>query len=595
MLYIYDKNNIARVIRPCPLISISFTQNRNKMGTFGGTYDIVLTGTILENEGSPSISGIVENSNTFSIPNPAKFANTYNPRPISQIIPTDDKMGAIFYKQHALRELFAIDGQRFELFPITGNEPVITFYPTLQSINFEEGIYLDTCKYTVNLKADMLLDRDDKVIIDGAMCLNFEPSGYYAIPTLGHFHPTDTANDPPRRTIEDYILEMGGFIDDFSENWAIELDDTNGNTSVPVVGNNNNVTRAYRLTRNISATGKTVYVPDSGRYEAWHQARGFIQKRLLSSGSGIYLAYPNLSQSHLFASGFINLSDSVFGGYNHARTESIDKSAGTYSISDTWLLSSGTSYENYNLSFSSAIDSSENTVNIQGSIKGLSSIPASGNIFGGNYASSTDNTPYNNAALKYNVITNSGNFGYYCPLFQRINNISSLDFNPQPKSITVGANEFTGEITYDVAFDTRPCNVVSGTTLEIININDTYPGDIFAIIPVLGRSTGPVLQYLGSRTEYRRDVTIELIFSPRTLPCSGDTISTIAGNRDKFMFSKPSLYEPSRSQINTLINSLSPAYEYGIRKYFINPPTESWSPRDRRYTLNLSWIYELDH
>ena len=46
---------------------------------------------------------------------------------------------------------------------------------------------------------------------------------------------------------------------------------------------------------------------------------------------------------------------------------------------------------------------------------------------------------------------------------------------------------------------------------ETININDTYPGDTFAVVPILGRTTGPLLQYTGSRTEYRRDVGIEII------------------------------------------------------------------------------------
>jgi hypothetical protein len=614
MLIIYNKDDNPKVIRPCPLISISFTKNRNKVGNLGGSYDITLTGAILPDEGSPLSTGGASASLDTIYQIDQKFASVYDPRPESQIVPVHNRMASIINKQHMLRELFAIDGQRFELLPPViegkgGDEPVLVFYPTLQSINFEEGVYINICRYTINLRAEVLLDRDNKIIADG-LPMNFEPSGNYAIPTDKHFCESG------RLTIEEYNDRYGGFVEDFSENWAIEAEDGNGITIDPRIRGAENVIRTYRLTRNVSATGKTLYGPKSSithghRFEAWTQARDFIRKKVMQSG--VYTDYPQLDMSKYLGSGFINLASNAYGGYNHSRTENIDKTAGTYSISDTWLLSSGTSYETYNMSFSSSVDTTENTVGIQGTIKGLSSIPPSGSIFGGNMDSNLKNSPYENATLKYIEITNNGNFGITSHIYKRITNVTSLQFNPIPQSITVGVNEFTGEITYDMTFNTRPCSVIPGTISETINVNDTYPGDIFAIIPVLGRSTGPVLQYLGSRTEYRRDASIELVFSSNNVPCTTTSTTTpapgqpeptttteapsvvIPRDRNQFLFSKPTLYEPTRTQINNLIKSLSPAYEYGIRKYFLNPPTESWNARERRYSLNLSWVYELDH
>ena len=43
-----------------------------------------------------------------------------------------------------------------------------------------------------------------------------------------------------------------------------------------------------------------------------------------------------------------------------------------------------------------------------------------------------------------------------------------------------------------------------------------------------------------------------------------------------------------------LLKELSPANEPGVRKYFINAPTESWNPKDGSYSFNISWTYELD-
>ncbi len=616
-------NSGAKVIRPCPLISIAFAMNRNKMGSMGGSYTITLTGAILPDEGSPyagSAGGVVSDASASQ----QNFATAYDPRPTGQSVPVSGRMGAILHKQNALRELFAIDGQKMEILPITGNEAAITCFPTLESINFEEGVYINICRYTITLKAEVLYDKALKVLLDGSVAMNFEPSGNMAsmVDSAGgslafpigksygpHTYATGTGFQG-RETLENMMLRVGGFVEDFSENWAIELDDSMHNTNMvdpstsprPV-----NILRGYRLTRNMSATGKTMF-SDSGRYEAWQQAKGFILKKLYDPSGSMY-DYPKLTLDHLLASGFLNLADQTFGGYNHSRTESIDKTAGTYSTSDTWLLSSGTAYESYSTSFSSSAEVNQSTATIDGTIKGLTSISASGNIYGGNeHNASNANNAYDNAVLKYQSVSNSGNFGVGCHIYKRLQNVSNLSFLPQPISVTVGTNELTGEITYNIVFSNRPGHILDDTVSENITINDTYPGDVFAIIPVLGRANGPVLQYLGSRTEYKRDVTISMVFNfntsrllTTTVAPYGSTTSTlsptgqIAYNRDQFVFSKPTLFEPNRSLIFNLMKSLSPAYEIGVRKYFLSPPVETWNPYDRSYSISLSWTYELDH
>lgn len=591
MLKVYYRNdeNIPCLIRPTPFVSISYSAQRNKIGSFGGTYDITLTGTIIDDEGSPIY---VANN---SIPTTGNFVHNHA-RPSGQTVPFDQKLRSILQKQNALRELFALDGQKIEILPISndpGNsgiasggsdEPIITCYPIVQSVNFEEGIYVNTCRYTISLKADVLLVQQNKVLVDGFIN-TFSNSG-----NLGNESPNYYNSE--RKTQTDIINEFGGFIEDFTENWSIEVDDQNAMTS------NNGIfsVRAYRLTRNISATGKVTYAPSGNasngqnssdtkvyRYEAWEQAKNFIKKKIAKSGGG-YDEYPKLDIDKVFAKDFMNISQQ-FGGYNHSRTESIDKTNGQYSLTDTWLLSSGTAYENYNMNISSSIDAPLISVSLQGSIKGLSSIPASGSLYGGTGPSGV--TPYQNALKKYHEISNSGQFGLTCPLYKRANNAVSPELNAQPKSLSLGINEFTGEVTYSLEFNNRPMNFISGVLSENISINDTYPGDVFAIIPVLGRQTGPILQYIGGRTEYKRSVSIEFIVDYTDLP--------YGRNRDSFVLSKPSLNEPVRGQINSLVSALSPANEPGIRKYFLSPPAESWNPKDGRYSLSLDWTYELDH
>ena len=555
MLLITTTLQEQHVIRPTPLVSITTTPIKNKMGVLGASYDIVLTGTILADEGSPYADGILHAN--YNRPNSevvAYFGDGNLPR-----------LESILKKQNALRGLFSLEGSRFEVAP--QNSPPIVFYPKLVNISFEEGVYTDLCRYTVTLKADSLLKNNNEVYIDSS----FAPLGYNA----------------GSKTELQLINEFGGLVEDFSENWSLETDEGIGETRRDFGPHN---PRTYRLTRSLTATGRDSFIPSGNttiRLVGWLEARNFLKKSvIIKDSNGGVNQYPNANT--VLSDQILNLA-SVYKGCNHTRTESLDRTAGTFSITDTWLLSSGVAYENYNISINTGIDNPFVNVSINGTIKGTSLIPASGLLYGGGNDNITANlpSPYQNAQQKYFEISNSGKYGISSYIYKRACNAANTYLNTQPKSIALGTNEFNGEITYALEFDNRPTNFISGVLSESININDTYPGDVFAVIPVLGRPTGPVLQYIGSRTEYRRDVGIEILLDYTDIPYSS--------GRNPLLLAKPSLREPIRTQLNNVIKQLSPAYEPGIRKYFLNPPSESWTPKEGRYSINLSWVYELDH
>lgn len=613
MIIVYDKAGVAKVIRPCPLMSINWNAESNESGQLGGSYSITLNGTIIAFEGSPFIANVNLSSS------PANFANQYDPRPTGQNIPESGRLGSILSKQMALRNLFADQCNLVEVLSIDGNEPIIKFYPKLTSMSFEEGVWFDTCAYSINLETDFLLDKDERIIAIDSYNKQF----------LAGADQTQIGSSNVGLTINEYTEKYGGLVSDFTESWTLEPEDGNSNI-IPysAAGNQNypyqQTLRTYRLSRNLSATGKKTLPNCQGNTEPHTQARGFLKKYLDKqsnhSADGYHTSGNSLNQ--YFASGFIDLSANLYKGYNHSRSESYDKTAGSYSINDTWILSSGTAFENYSASVSDNISESTKSLSINGSIKGLSSIPASGTIFGGNFPSA-DKTPYQNAIEKYNLLSNNGNFGISSDLYKRARNLVTFDLHPVPRSVSLGLNEFTGEVTYNLEFDNRP--VSSGLTAiasilsENVSINDTYPGDVFATIPVLGRTTGPVLQYLGTRTEYRRDFSLELVIDmaqlfpttttttlvPTTFDPNANSTSTTTTTtrpplqsfefyRNRYVLSKPSLWEPARSEINKLIMSVSPAFEQGIRKYFLNPPLESWDPQSGSYKLSLTWTYELN-
>lgn len=556
-----NDSNQECTIRPTPLVSISPTILKNGAGeSFGVTYRITLTGTILADQGTPYAhdqAGVRYDNYTAATPNEVGPYNAFDNnishfgqnRPPKQKITQQEASHAVFFKQKVLRALFAQDGQRMEITDINDDEPTIVCYPRLVGdINFEEGIYVDRCNFTITLEADTLLDKDLQVDDDGSL-----------ISGDGAVYSSQTENQ--------LLAALSGhFIQDYNEEWSIEVDDT--------VGESITSPRSYRISHSISSTGKTHYKPDGTKLKAWEQARGFVQNRLSDSITD----YPNVMGQ--IGSGTLNLIN-AYGGFNHVRTEQINESNGTYSITENWLISSGTSYENYNLSVSDTIDTAFVSVTIDGNIKGLSQITPSGFTAG-----NTANAAYDNALLKYNTVTNSGQFGVGSDVYKRANNMVAVQLNSQPKSISLAANQFNGELTYNLQWDNRPTNIISGVLTESITVNDTYPGDVFAVIPVIGRQTGPVLQAVGGRTEYRREVAINLLMDYTDIP--------YGNQRGTLLLKKPSLVEPTATQLSSLIKELSPSGEPGVRKYFLNPPSENWTPKEGQYSLNLSWVYELN-
>lgn len=556
----------ACTIRPTPLVSINTNPLKNGAGDiFGVTYEITLNGTLLADQGTPY--GIrVDGSRYPFDANDAPTPNSIGPygafdnnrshfennKPPRQFISNIEASNSIFSKQKALRALFLKEGLKLEITDFNDDEATIICYPRFGSISFQEGIYVDTCDYTISLEADVLLNKDSKIDHEGTLIPT--ASGNIIIPNI-----TENILTGPQFS--------GVFISDFSEDWSLETDES--------LGESPEVPRSYRISHSINAVGKKHY-SENGFKPAWVQAKQFVQSRVYDTID----KYPNIMGK--IGSGLLNLVQS-YGGYNHVRSEQLSESAGTYSVTETWLLASGNAYENFNISLSSSIDNPFVSVSIDGSIRGLTTIPASG------YDKPKDQntiSAFDNALKKYNKVSNSGQFGLTSDIYKRANNLVAVQLNSQPRSISVTTNQYAGEIGYSLQFDNRPTNIISGVLTENISVNDTYPGDIFAVIPVLGRKTGPVLQYIGGRTEYKRDVQINLIMDYTKIPYES--------GRNNLLLRKPSIAEPTATQLFNLITQLSPANEPGVRKYFVFPPTENWNPKEGAYSLSLSWTYELD-
>jgi len=647
------KNDPAQecTIRPTPFVSIATNVLKNAAGDpFGVNYSITLTGTILADEGSPYTVDSVSNlGNAFgdrlpytsgtlqgSDPNQKGPYGQFDTnqshqstgeggdkRPPGQTVGIRDRATAILSKQRVLRGLFSQDGQRLEISDIDGDRAVTVCYPRVLDINFEEGIYINKCGYTIVLEADMLLYPKG----DNDANLTPDMEGLYVVGKAEELASGDAYSgltgspsdagifniyDGQQGITEKKLIEQfnARFIQDYNEDWSLEVDESQSEAYNKQLDPNQDVflPRTYRISHTISAVGKKHYFDpnseidlnsdqykdsngnvlpgvENGTMPAWVQAKKFVQERLnYGNPSG---AYPNVFGQ--IGKGTVSLVD-AYRGFNHVITESVDMAGGSYTATETWIMASGNAVENWSASINSSLSSPFVSVSLDGSVRGLSEYTPSGyHVQERNDPNSEKygvRTGFENAQLKYNEISNSGKYGFISDIFKRANNLVSVELNASPNSITLGTNEFTGEITYSLGFDNRPTNIISGVLSEQISVNDTYPGDVFAVIPVIGRPTGPILQYIGGRTEYKRDVNISMVVDYTKLP--------YGSTRNPLLLKKPSIVEPTATQIADLLKELSPANEPGIRKYFINAPTESWNPKDGNYSFNISWTYELD-
>jgi hypothetical protein len=581
----------AYFIRPTPLITISQQNNRTGSVRFGNSYKITLNGTIIAGRGNPHTSGIIGqdmNPQWYTGSNYSSFTNgtwTHQGPPYNQPHP-DQRLGSILAQQRGLRELFAADGLNLRVHHTndTGANPVFSCNCVVDSINFEEGIWVDTCKYTIELTT--------YVIYHNSQGQTNYPLGLPSNHPDAHgsgLSPTNfTFLHGASGLSTDRGYSSGAYIEDFSEDWSIEEDDQFFN-----VDNDGFIKApAYRVTRNLSSTGRTAYFDDAN-IAGWIIAKDFVKNYLLAA-SGENLANKTLTD---FYSNTGNLGQGYFvsavsnGDYfNHTVSENFSVTEGTYSLSETFVLCSGGSnsgaMETYTMQVTSDHQNPFINVSINGSVQGLSHKP-SGTLYRPLIG---DSGKYDSAIKHWGKISGSGIFGISSPIYKRANSAVGVALNSQPKSISIGLNKIQGTIDYTLEFDNRPTNFISGVSHETISINDTYPGDVFATIPVIGRKQGPIFQSMGTRTEYRRDVSLEFILDYHdTYYPSGHNNASRLG-----LLKKPILYDPYRTQIVNFISGVCPYNEPGIRKYFMNPTTETWSPKEGRYSLNLSWIYEID-
>jgi hypothetical protein len=253
-------------IIPAPFVSYKPVQDRTEDGTkIGAQYEITVRGRLVPWKGSPFADG------TFST-----ITSGYPADDTAVRDDYDKRLTAILAKQKALTDLFQNNpGSLFEVMVWDGGSP-LTCYPTLVSLEFPEGLWVEYCDFVITLVACELY-------------LGGVPIGADA----SHVQRAEDA-------------------------WEIQPGDE--------------LARTYQIRRTVSAQGKTHYASGAGSsgtqsYRPWEYASGYVLN-VLKLG---------LKPARQAASGVLNLFPaSGWNAYDYRRQQSLSELAGTFSVTETW-------------------------------------------------------------------------------------------------------------------------------------------------------------------------------------------------------------------------------------------------------------------
>lgn len=500
----------SKKIIPAPFVSVSKNYDRSGDGNkVGSRFTLTLTGTLLPCKGSPNSVGEFWDQSGY----PDEAFQTDE-----EEITNEKRQKSLQAKMMALRNLFAQDGKSFEIQPLDGSAP-IKCYPTVTNIDIKEGQWYDRADYTITLEANELFGRE-------------------------------TANS---KNAEDYHFEQDFFRDsdgnkiylsEISENWQLELVDGEATSTT------NNF--LYRLTHNISATGKKSFDSDGVATPGWQNARAWVSSRL-----GVDTAFAENTEA-------LQLDPSIWNYVNHLRQENTDEFTGSYSVTESWIICPGKAREDFTVSISSSQENPFTNVRIEGEVVGYE-------VRDSNYDIAESKWTNAQSYWLNSVLPN---------LLTRAQTYSGITLNITPLNSSVGSNPISGRINYSYEYDTRPSNCISGAVRESIVVSDKNSTDVFASIPVIGRQAGPVLQDLDTITETSRTLSIEVIVTPTSV-CPNTAIKF-----GTFMAASPA------TQVNTIVQACEDNLSGTYNQVFKSADEPMWDGKNGRYTRTVTWTFQ---
>lgn len=593
-----DNTGTTKKLMPAPFVTIAKEYQKAGDGEMlGCTYAITLSGTLVAYKGSPQSDG--------------SFITT----DIDENIPLAlDKHKSILNKIKAISNLFSSDndGGLLEVDFEDGSDG-FSAHVNIDSVDFgDRGNLVQKAEYSISLSANIL----------------YGPQGQVSDNEKFPYH-----------------------IQSADESWEVTEGDGTAIVLSPL--GVTDVKKIYQLTHTMSATGKpkwddTVSIGKLENVEggeAWQQALLYIRDKIgtklgtaggVAGGYGTEQDFDNPVNTSIIGIYGMNLYG--YTGWDYGRTQTIDKKAGSVTVTETWTLAPATNgvKETLDIQINQAEDTgaknSTNQITISGTIKGMVAGPTVDPLLSPNSPTKYAETDANET--KYTVA--KARLALILPLMDDIVKAAAntyigagagIFFSALPDSKTLGVNVPQGEITYSFVYSDKGQSYFGdGVQDSSFSVNETRPGHVLAVTPVMGRAYGPVIQDGGTQTEYKRSFSLDITVSRKKWGLTNKLFTL----RDKLFNLKPSNFDVTqhglvgidlhpagclnapftvadvvvcnnaggrtiKQQLLDVIEASAPdpANEPDVLKMRVaSPPSESWDIETGKYTYRIEWIYE---
>lgn len=243
-------------------------------------------------------------------------------------------------------------------------------------------------------------------------------------------------------------------VENFNESWDFEEADDR---------------LSFRVNHVVSAVGVNTAV--SGGNNSLENARTFVLQRT---------GYDKVPASH---PAFVEGSGAPLNAHEELRSENVDVQAGSFSVTETFVVSSGAFTHTQNANFNTN-NEGVTTVQLDGSIQGLGRGPDKFSRALAAYSANIEPLLQSKAQQVYSQFGGSGTL-----------------FVGSPRSLSFTQTEQLGTLSYNRTYDD---DVSSDLPADIqdasVSVQISEPVQLHATIPIPERTVGPIVQDVGTTT-----------------------------------------------------------------------------------------------
>lgn len=362
-------------------------------------------------------------------------------------------------------------------------------------------------------------------------------------------------------TFEGYYLSQMDSVDDFdgyhlstaTETWDVSPDEGRYQDIAPNFSGAN-TKRIFTVSHSISATGIDTFSSGSFEERGWKGARDWCESRCVATPDWQADNTPPHDRQPSPAAGLpeTNIPLQIPVDYvpaNVVRSRSIDHTGNSYSITETFILVPPDGYlatSTIEVSGENSLDADYMTVNVSINVAGLPNVE---DPDGTGELVATSGSRYSNAKTLASVL--NGLAPQYALDFY---NGVYLGDTPTGRVLLVDPevsrsethNETDGSVSISLSYNDR-CVTDENAISESISLNWSNrdgQNKVIALIPIIGKPSGPVIQEMGTTNETTLSISIEKKMA--------------VGHREQIPAHSANLYIPAGSYRRSMTETWSP-------------------------------------